>query len=211
MLTGASDPLVLLVSGGHTVISAFAERCWRVFGETLDITLGQLIDQLGRAAGYASPFGREFERLAENSRTFLDFPYTVKGNDVSFSGLLTASKRLLSEGYGLDDICFSMRETGFAMLAESVERALAFTEKTELLLAGGVAANQRLQEMLRDVCSIHGAHLRTVPVEYSGDCGAQIAWNGLQAFEAGINIDVEKSKVMQSWRLDEVDVAWRSS
>ncbi len=209
MLTGASNPLVLLVSGGHTVITAFAARRWRVFGETLDLTVGQMIDQFGRYAGYASPFGREFEVFSNKSTVLLDLPYTVKGNDVSFSGLLTASKRLLAERRGLEDVCFSLRETGFAMLAEVVERALAFTEKKEVLIAGGVAANLRLREMLTKICEVHDAKLLAVPREYSGDCGAQIAWNGLQAFEAGIRIDVEKSSVKQSWRLDQVDVAWR--
>ncbi len=211
MLTGTRDPLVLLVSGGHTVITAFAAERWRVFGETLDITVGQLIDQFGREAGYSSPFGREFEEFAKKSQNYLELPYTVKGNDVSFSGLLTASKRLLKEGECLEDVCFSMRETGFAMLAEVVERALAFTEKKDLLLAGGVAANSRLQSVLREICGVHGAKFFTVPKEYSGDCGAQIAWNGLQAFEAGVRVNVSGSSVKQSWRLDEVDVKWRSS
>ncbi len=211
MLTKSSDPLVLLVSGGHTVITAFTSRRWRVFGETLDITVGQLIDQFGRTAGYSSPFGKEFEELAQKSQNYLDLPYTVKGNDVSFSGLLTASKRFLSEGMTLEDVCFSMQETGFAMMAEAVERALAFTEKKEFLLAGGVAANSRLQSMLQGVCKIHGTKFLSVPRGYSGDCGAQIAWNGLQAFEVGVTMDISESSVRQSWRLDEVDVDWRSS
>ena len=49
LLTGAKNPLVLLVSGGHTMILAFSSGRWRVFGETLDITLGQLLDLFGRA------------------------------------------------------------------------------------------------------------------------------------------------------------------
>ena len=49
MLTGAKNPLVLLVSGGHTMLLAFLNKKWRVFGETLDITLGQLLDQFGRS------------------------------------------------------------------------------------------------------------------------------------------------------------------
>ena len=55
LLTGAKNPLVLLVSGGHTMILAFSAGRWRVFGETLDITLGQLLDQFGRSLGFASP------------------------------------------------------------------------------------------------------------------------------------------------------------
>jgi N6-L-threonylcarbamoyladenine synthase len=65
--------------------------------------------------------------------------------------------------------------------------------------------------VLREICGVHGAKFFTVPKEYSGDCGAQIAWNGLQAFEAGVRVDVSGSSVKQSWRLDEVDVKWRSS
>jgi len=211
MLTGARDPLAVLVSGGHTVITAFSAGRWRVLGETLDLTLGQLVDQFGREAGYASPFGVNFEKLAQRSRNYIELPYTVKGNDVSFSGIITAAKKLLHRGERLEDLCFSIQETSFAMLAEAVERALAFTEKDELLLTGGVAANRRLQEMLEDVCSIHRARFLSVPREYSGDCGAQIAWNGLQAFEAGVSIDILKSGVRQAWRLDEVDARWRCS
>ena len=61
MLTGASDPLVLLVSGGHTMILAFSHGRWRVFGATLDITVGHLLDQFGRALGFASPCGGRIE------------------------------------------------------------------------------------------------------------------------------------------------------
>ena len=65
MLTGAKNPLVLLVSGGHTMLLAFLNKKWRVFGETLDLTLGQLLDQFGRSIGFASPCGRKIEELAE--------------------------------------------------------------------------------------------------------------------------------------------------
>ena len=65
MLTGAKNPLVLLVSGGHTMLLAFLNKKWRVFGETLDITLGQLLDQFGRSIGFASPCGKKIEELAE--------------------------------------------------------------------------------------------------------------------------------------------------
>ena len=75
LLTGAKNPLVLLVSGGHTMILAFSSGRWRVFGETLDITLGQLLDQFGRSLGFASPCGRKIEELANKSTNYakLDF------------------------------------------------------------------------------------------------------------------------------------------
>src|SRR5918912_668723 len=108
MLTGASDPLVLLVSGGHTMIMAFSGNRWRVFGETLDITIGQLLDQFGRAIGFASPCGNRIEELASQSDgRYMQLPYIIKGNDVSLSGMLTTAIRLASERRNaLPDICY---------------------------------------------------------------------------------------------------------
>lgn len=182
MLTGSKDPLVLLVSGGHTMITALSERRWRVFGETLDITLGQLLDQFGRSAGFSSPCGPRVENLASEGSTFLsDLPYVVKGNDVSFSGLFSAAKKLNdSKKPNLSDICFSLQETAFSMIGEAVERALSFTRKKEFLIVGGVAANSRLSEILSDICKRHGAQFFVCPKQYSGDCGSQIACLGIQ-------------------------------
>ncbi|MEM3652313.1 MAG: KEOPS complex N(6)-L-threonylcarbamoyladenine synthase Kae1 [Nitrososphaerales archaeon] len=207
---GFLDPLVLLVSGGHTLISAHSYGRWRIFGETLDITIGQLLDQFGRAAGFASPAGRKLEELAKAAERYISLPYTVKGNDVSFSGILTAAKNMLASGESLEDLAYSLQETGFAMLCEVTERALAFTEKSELLVAGGVAANRRLCEMLNAVALRHNAKFCAVSSRFAGDCGAQIAWAGLLAFSTGVFIPLEKSVIRQSWRLDSVDTPWRS-
>ncbi|MBI2183908.1 MAG: N(6)-L-threonylcarbamoyladenine synthase Kae1 [Thaumarchaeota archaeon] len=210
MLTGATDPVALLVSGGHTVICAFESGRWRIFGETLDLSIGQLLDQFGREVGFASPCGARIEQHALKSSNLLSLPYSVKGQDVSYSGMLTAAKKMIHSGQRFEDICYSLQETGFAMLVEVAERAIAFTEKKQLLVVGGVAANKRLSEMLKEVSTRHSASLHVVPLLYSGDCGAQIAWTGLQAYKAGVQIPVEKSIVRQSWRLDQVDVPWRN-
>ena len=211
MLTGASDPLVLLVSGGHTMTLAFSHGRWRVFGETLDITVGQLLDQFGRALGFASPCGNRIEELASQSAgKYMQLPYIIKGNDVSFSGLLTAAVKLASCNTELADTCYSLQETAFAMLAEAVERALSFTSKKEMMIVGGVAANKRLAEMLESVCSRQDAKLFVCPIKFAGDNGAQIAWTALQEYLATkINVRVEESTVQQSWRLDTVHVSWR--
>jgi N6-L-threonylcarbamoyladenine synthase len=210
VLTGASDPLVLLVSGGHTMTLAFSHGRWRVFGETLDITVGQLLDQFGRALGFASPCGGRIEHLAAQSAgRYMQLPYVVKGNDVSFSGLLTAAIKL-AEKVEAADACYSLQETAFAMLAEAVERALSFTGKKEMMIVGGVAANRRLAEMLESVCSRQGANLFVCPLKFAGDNGAQIAWTALQEYQATKRqIKIQDSIVQQSWRLDTVDVSWR--
>lgn len=210
ILTGASDPLVLLVSGGHTMTLAFSHGRWRVFGETLDITVGQLLDQFGRALGFASPCGGRIEQLAAQSAgRYMQLPYVVKGNDVSFSGLLTAAIKLAKKSEAAD-ACYSLQETAFAMLAEAIERALSFTGKKEMMIVGGVAANKRLAEMLEAACSRQGAKLFVCPLKFAGDNGAQIAWTALQEYrDTKKQIKVEESFVQQSWRLDTVDVSWR--
>ena len=161
-----------------------------------------------REAKLASPGGVAVESKAKEGKTLLPLPYTVKGNDVAYSGLLTAAIRLLNEGKSLADICFSIQEVSFAMLAEAVERSLVQTRKKEVLLAGGVAANQRLREMVESVAEDHGVTFHPVPLQYSGDCGAQIACSGRLAFESGISVSVPESFVNPRWRLDEIDVPW---
>jgi N6-L-threonylcarbamoyladenine synthase len=210
MLTGASDPLALLVSGGHTMILAFSHGRWRVFGETLDITVGQLLDQFGRALGFASPCGGRIEQLAvQSAGKYMQLPYIVKGNDVSFSGLLTAATKLADKAK-VADACYSLQETAFAMLAEAVERALSFTGKKEMMIVGGVAANKRLAEMLEAACSRQGAKLFVCPLKFAGDNGAQIAWTALLEYQATKkHVKVDESFIQQSWRLDTVDVSWR--
>lgn len=207
--TSAVDPLVVLVSGGHTCITALVEDRWRVFGETEDITLGNLIDSFAREAGLPSPAGKEIEVLASKGRELVDLPYTVKGNDVSYSGLLTFLKERLRDGVGVEDLCFSLQEVSFSMLTEATERALAHTGKRELILTGGVAANRRLQEMMRWIAEEHGARFCVVSQKLSGDSGAQIAWTGLLALRSGVSVPVERSFVRPKWRFDEVEIPWR--
>lgn len=209
LFTGAHDPLVQLVSGGHTSIIAFKEGYWRVFGETQDITLGNLLDVFARSAGLAFPGGKVIESLAKKGNRFIDLPYVVKGNDVSYSGLLTAAKQQFDNGVELEDLCYSLQEVAFAMLTEATERALAHTERSELLVTGGVAANKRLQSMLQEICQEHDTALYIVPLMYSGDCGAQIAWTGILAYQNGLHVPVEESVVQPKWRFDTVHIPWR--
>ena len=204
LLTGARDPLVLLVSGGHTMLLSFLNQQWRVFGETLDITLGQLLDQFGRSIGFASPCGKNIEELASASSNYVTLPYSVKGNDVSFSGLLSATKSVSEKSK--TDACYSLQETAFAMISETVERALSFTSKKELMIVGGVAANKRLSEMLTDVCKRHGSKFFVVPLQYAGDCGSQICWTGLLESQVKKGVLLKDTFVTQSWRLDSVKV-----
>jgi N6-L-threonylcarbamoyladenine synthase len=204
----AHDPLAILVSGGHTAMLVHLNSRWRIYGETQDITLGNVLDMFGREAKLPPPGGRSVEELARKGHRLLDLPYTVKGNDVAYSGLLTAAVNLFHQGAEIEDLCFSLQEIAFSMLSEAVERSLVQTRRDEIVVAGGVAANSRLKEMLESVAKDHNASFYQVPVEYSGDCGAQIACSGSLAFKHGIKVSNGDSQVIPRWRMDEVDVPW---
>jgi len=92
------------------------------------------------------------------------------------------------------------------MISETVERALSFTSKKELMIVGGVAANKRLSEMLKDVCKRHGCKFFVVPLQYAGDCGSQICWTGLLESQVKEGVSLKDTFVTQSWRLDSVVV-----
>lgn len=211
-LTGVRDPLAILVSGGHTMILLHFNKRWRIFGETLDITIGQLLDQFGRSLGFSSPCGSMIETLASNSgKEFSWVPYTIKGNDVSFSGLLTAAiKRTKGGRVDIANTCYSLQETAFAIMAEAAERAISFTSKEDVIIVGGVAANKRLAEMLNYVCTRHGARLHICPIRFAGDNGVQIAVTSLlDHMHSKVGVAPENGFIDQAWRLDSVNVAWR--
>jgi len=208
-LTGARDPLLLYVSGGNTQVLALLRGRYRVFGETLDVGLGNALDKFARANSIPFPGGPEIERLARQAKGPLQpLPYTVKGMDLSFAGTATAAQRLVDDGVPLPDVCHSFQEHAFAALVEVSERALAHTGKTELLLGGGVACNARLQEMSRLMCEERGVVLHVPPRDVLVDNGAMIAWLGLRKLRAGAATPVAASQVQPYERTDQVEAVW---
>lgn len=215
LLCNIDDPLSLYVSGGNTIVSAYESGRYQIFGETLDIPIGNLLDSFAREAEISHPGGPKIEKLAKKSNKYLTLPYIVKGMDLSFSGLFTAAKRLLEsekyeKEYNLCDIAFSLQETAFAMLTEVTERALAHTEKTEVLLTGGVAANKRLQEMINSISTEHNAKFEVVPLKYAGDNGAMIAWTGILRYKSKGEFKLAETIINPKERMDNISIPWRS-
>lgn len=209
------DPLTLYVSGGNTIVSAFESGRYQIFGETLDLPIGNMIDSFARDAGIPHPGGPKIEQLASLSNHYLSLPYVVKGMDLSFSGLYTSASRLLSSDkfnkeYTLNDVAYSLQETAFAMLTEVTERALAHTGKQEVLLTGGVAANKRLQEMVRYISEEHDARFEVVPLKYAGDNGAMIAWTGILRYKAEGGHSMDETMIKPKERMDNITIPWRS-
>ncbi|MDO8055687.1 MAG: KEOPS complex N(6)-L-threonylcarbamoyladenine synthase Kae1 [Candidatus Hermodarchaeota archaeon] len=202
-------PLVVFLSGGNTQITTLEAERYRIFGETLDIALGNMLDMFARAANLPHPGGPKVEALAQKANNeYVSLPYTVKGMDLAFSGLLTAAKQLIDEGIALETICYSLQETAFAMVAEVAERALAHTQRKAILTTGGVAANARLKAMLQMVADEHSAEFAAVPLEYAGDNGAMIAQTGLKMLRSGKTTPIPESGIKPKWRLDQVEIPW---
>ncbi len=207
--SGFNDPVTVYVSGGNTQIIAFAGGRFRTFGETLDIAIGNMLDTLGRALGLRFPAGPVIEQIARQGKTYHELPYSVKGMDLSYSGILTAAKRLQEKGVDISDLCFSVQETAFGMIAEIAERAIAHTKKNQLLLTGGVARNNRLSEILAGVAKRHDAKFHRVSPPLAGDQGAMIAWTGILQYNAGDSVPIAESWILPKWRTDEQDIMWR--
>lgn len=207
-VTGCSDPTLLYASGGNTQVIAYSGGRYRVFGETLDVGIGNMIDKFGRSVGLPFPSGPVLERLAREGKELIDLPYSVKGMDVAFSGILTAALQLHKQGKRMEDLCFSLQETCFAMLVEVTERAMAHVEKNEVLLGGGVVQNKRLQEMVRIMAEERGAKMFVPPGSLCVDNGAMIGWTGIVMHKSGLSTKIEESGVRQRYRTDEVDLPW---
>ena len=235
-VTGAKDPVLLYCSGANTQVIAYAAGKYRIFGETLDVGVGNFIDNFARYAGIGFPGGPKIEKIALEGKNYIELPYRVKGMDVAFSGILTNLRQKLEkigidgsvpalpkkEGkkikdkkefdYTLADLSFSMQETVFAMLIETAERALAHVGKNELLLGGGVACNSRLQEMSKIMCSEREAKCFIPPRPILVDNGAMIAYLGEIMFKSGISFigkEAEALDILPRQRTDMVDVSWK--
>lgn len=208
LTSGYKDPVVVYVSGGNTQIISFAEGRYRVFGECMDMGIGNALDKFGRAVGLDFPQAPKIEQLAKKGK-WTELPYVVKGMDLSFSGILTACMQKHEKGEPLENLCFSIQEVFFSMLTEVTERALAHLGKSQVLLTGGVAANQRLQEILDTMCRERGAKFAVVPREFSGDNGAMIGWTGILAKKSGQTS--KASDVDPRWRTDDVEIPWLRS
>jgi len=214
-VTGAKDPVMLYTSVANTQVIAYASGKYRVFGETLDIGVGNFIDNFARYAGIGFPGGPEIEKLSKQGKTYIELPYKVKGMDITLSGILTNLKQKLeSKKYPIEDLAYSLQETVFAMLVETAERALAHTGKNELLLGGGVACNSRLQEMCKIMCEERGAKFFCPEKSILVDNGGMIAFLGEIMFKKNSNVfsegDLNKLDIRPGERTDDIEVSWKN-
>lgn len=211
LATGTSDPVVLYVSGGNTQVIAYSNQRYRIFGETIDIAIGNCLDRFARVVGLSndpSP-GYNIEQEAKKGSKFIPLPYVVKGMDVSFSGILTQVEQL-AKTVSVADLCLSLQETLFAMLVETTERAMAHTGQNQVLIVGGVGCNKRLQEMMAQMVQERGGTVSAMDHRYCIDNGAMIAQAGIFALQFGEITSLEDSWCTQRYRTDQVRTIWRA-
>ncbi|KAG5186234.1 putative O-sialoglycoprotein endopeptidase [Tribonema minus] len=214
--TNCKDPVVLYVSGGNTQVISFAMGRYRIFGETIDIAIGNCLDRFARVLGLSndpSP-GYNIEQLALQGKVFIELPYIVKGMDVSFSGLLSfiekeARQQLEKGTCTAADLCYSLQETLFAMLVEITERAMAHCGQDTVLIVGGVGCNKRLQAMMDCMVRQRGGRVCAMDHTYCIDNGAMIAQAGLFEFQQGMSTPIADTTCTQRFRTDAVEVVWR--
>lgn len=207
LVSNAKDPVLLYASGANTQIIAFEGGKYRIFGETLDQGIGNFLDSFARHIGLGFPGGPKIQELASNSNNYIKLPYVVKGMDVSFAGILTNLKQKYdSKKYKVEELCFSAQETVFSMLIEVTERALAHTNKNELVLGGGVACNTRLKEMAHLMCRQRNAKCFIPDNSLLVDNGVMIAYAGLLKYKANKTQDIIDFD--PNLRTDMVDVTW---
>jgi len=212
VVTGSKNPIVLYVSGGNTQVIAYSLKRYRIFGETIDIAVGNCLDRFARILNLSndpSP-GYSIEQMAKGGKQYIELPYAVKGMDVSFAGILSHIEPIAEKNaYTKEDLCFSLQETVFAMLVEITERAMAHCGANEVLIVGGVGCNERLQQMMEIMVKQRGGNIFAMDERFCIDNGAMIAYTGLLMFKTGTITPIVDATCTQRYRTDEVEVNWR--
>lgn len=222
-ITGADNPVVLYVSGGNTQVIAYSAQRYRIFGEALDIAVGNCLDRFARVLEIPNDPapGYNIEQLAKKGKVLLELPYAVKGMDVSFSGILARVEEMAGklgpgwtdaesgEQITKEDLCFTLQETVYAMLVEITERAMAHVGSSQVLIVGGVGCNLRLQDMMGLMASERGGSVFATDERFCIDNGIMIAQAGLMAHQMGFRTKLEESQCTQRFRTDEVLINWR--
>ncbi|KAK5107266.1 putative tRNA threonylcarbamoyladenosine biosynthesis protein kae1 [Meristemomyces frigidus] len=228
-ITGAENPVVLYVSGGNTQVIAYSAQRYRIFGEALDVAVGNCLDRFARVLNIPNDPapGYNIEQLAKKGGIMLELPYAVKGMDVSFSGILARVEEMAAKMQQAEtknepwldvatqqpitpaELCFTLQETVFAMLVEITERAMAHVGANQVLIVGGVGCNERLQEMMGIMASERGGSVFATDERFCIDNGIMIAHAGLLAYKQGFSTALSDSGVTQRFRTDEVLINWR--
>lgn len=187
--------LCLVASGGHSHIVEVQGWCrYRVLGRTVDDAAGEAFDKVARTLGLPYPGGPSVSQAARNGDPHaykLPVPHVEGKYNVSFSGLKTAvinevhNAEQRGEAVSVADMAASFQERIAQILAKKLLSAAADTGAKTVCLAGGVAANGRLRQLVNDGAQKLGAKVLLPALKYCGDNAAMIAAQGYFEYRDG--------------------------
>ena len=192
--------LMLLVSGGHCQILIVEQvGVYYKLGGTLDDAVGESFDKVAKMLGLDYPGGPVIEKLARSGNPLTHkFPHPMKGRegcDFSFSGLKTAVRLIIEKTelteQNIADICASFQKTIIEILLDRLNNAVTTAKHShpnikQLIIAGGVAANQAILEGIKASMLEHGLDTIAPPIKLCTDNAAMIAWSGIERFRLGL-------------------------
>tara|TARA_X000001036_G_scaffold213039_1_gene199748 strand:- start:253 stop:1329 length:1077 start_codon:yes stop_codon:yes gene_type:complete len=208
--------LLLLISGGHTqflIVKNINE--YEQLGTTIDDALGEAFDKTAKMLGLGYPGGPSVEKFAKlGDKNFFKLPEPIinkAGCNLSFAGLKTAVLRESKKIHGVDKLKYnlaaSFQNTINKILYKKTKVAVEmFKEKTkkekfQLIIAGGVAANETIRKNLSTLSNEMGFETIYPDLKFCGDNAAMIAWAGIQRFKKNMIDDVNIS-ARSRWPLD---------
>ena len=206
--------VALLVSGGHTLlVDVESLGSYKILGETLDDAVGEAFDKTAKLMGLPYPGGPELARLADSvDHSRFNFPRPMvnrPGLEFSFSGLKTAALNIVKQQQPLSDdirteIAHAFQHAVVDTLRIKCKRALEATGYQNLVIAGGVGANQRLRIELGKMATEQNAKVYFPALEYCTDNGAMIAYAGALRLTQGQS-DETALDVLPRWSLEALD------
>jgi len=202
----------LLVSGGHSMIVDVKERGeYEILGQSQDDAVGEAFDKVGKLLELPYPGGPHIEKLAlqGNSKAY-DFPRPMIHSDnldLSFSGLKTSVLYTVRDIENLTDqvkadIAASFQQAVIDVLTKKIKKAVEVSGRSDVIIAGGVAANKALRAAIKDLETSLGISVFYPSLKYCGDNAAIIAFVG--SLRSSDKIEHKASYVRARWPLSEL-------
>ena len=202
----------LLVSGGHSMIVDVKERGeYEILGQSQDDAVGEAFDKVGKLLELPYPGGPHIEKLAlQGNSNAYDFPRPMIHSDnldLSFSGLKTSVLYTVRDIENLTDqvkadIAASFQQAIIDVLTKKIKKAVEVSGRSEVIIAGGVAANKALRAAIKDLETSLGIRVFYPSLKYCGDNAAMIAFVG--SLRSSDKIEHKASYVRARWPLSEL-------
>lgn len=189
--------MALVVSGGHSHLIHVKDYTeFEIIGKTRDDAVGEAFDKVARTLGLGYPGGPEVSKMAKNGEPTYKLPKTKFGNyDFSFSGIKTSVINIAhKEGENLNvaNMCASFEKTVCEELVENTMEAMKEYELNKVVLAGGVAANNYLRDLLKSESEKNNFKCYIPDFKYCTDNAAMIASAAHYNYINGYKYNIEE-------------------